>query len=45
MEKLDLVCHETYCWEACKWFKDLSEKDFEFGIDYITLSSILMKVF
>ena len=45
MENMDLDCHESYCWETAEYFKDLSKQDFEFGMDYINICNILMKVF
>ena len=45
MEKVDLDCHASYCWEARKYFKDVSKQDFDFGKEYITLCGILIRVF
>ena len=45
MEKVDLDCHASYCWEARKYFKDVSKQDFDFGAEYITLCGILIRVF
>ena len=45
MENIDLDCYESYCWEACEYFKDLSKQDFELvkiTQTYVTYSLIIV---